>query len=100
MSGPAEFHGGLPRVTIRRSGRIRSVTQRVYRGFCAHNDGIPAAVARFQKVRGALESLFSRGEVSERRRENALKYIARFYAIIENEGELKAQVYDACRGGD
>ncbi|MCP5145889.1 MAG: hypothetical protein H6978_13860, partial [Gammaproteobacteria bacterium] len=52
--------------------RIRSVTQRVYRGFCAHNDGIPAAVARFREVRGPLESIFRQGEVSERRRENGL----------------------------
>ena len=77
--------------------RLRSVRQRLYRGYCITNSELDWAVQRFNEQRAAIEDAFS-AQPDERRRNRTLEYIADFYEIINDSGELEDEIIDACRG--
>lgn len=87
--------------TIEREFHERSglrVTQRVYRGFCTHNDRIPAAISIFNDMRPELERLFKNDELPDpKARQRALKYIASFYDTINNPRRMKSRILKDCR---
>ncbi len=77
---------------------IRSVTQRVFRGFCEHNRYLEAAIARFNEVRPEIEALFASPELpypKDRRR--ALRYVGEFYEIVNDSKKLERQIVGRCR---
>jgi hypothetical protein len=77
---------------------INSVKERVYRGFCAHNDYLPEAIALFNEVRPRLEELFSREDLPEpKHRKRALKYIGSFYETINNPLKVENRLLNRCR---
>ena len=77
---------------------IQRVTQRVYRGFCTHNDELPAAIAVFNEMRPKLEDLFSRdGLPNLKARKRALKYIDAFFDTINNPRKVKSRIIGKCR---
>ncbi len=78
--------------------RIRSVRQRVYRGYCRFNDEIDAAIERFNSARAAIESIIAEASVRERVQNRAQRYVAEFYAIINDPDERREQIVRACRG--
>ncbi len=78
--------------------RIRRVTQRVYRGFCLHNDRVPAAIAVFNERRPELEMLFNENELPDpKARQRAMKYITSFYDTINNHRKVESRILGACR---
>ncbi|MEJ2581382.1 MAG: hypothetical protein P8127_07070 [Acidobacteriota bacterium] len=77
---------------------IRHVTQRVYRGFCASNEYLPAAITLFNEKRPELERLFTNlGLPAAKARKRALKYIDSFYATINDPRKVKSRIIDRCR---
>ncbi len=77
---------------------IRSVTTRLYRGYCVHNDHIPGAVETLLARRDDIESALLLGDVSDRRRERAVRYLADSFAIISDPAQVQEELLDQCRG--
>ena len=78
--------------------QIQRVTQRVYRGYCTHNDELPAAIAVFNEMRPELEELFSQdGLPNPKVRKRALKYVAAFYDTINNPRKMESRILGECR---
>lgn len=77
---------------------IRSVRQRLYRGYCIHNDELGGAFDRFRAVRAEIETLLSAAAVRERTRARALRYIEDFYEILDSPEEREESIAGACRG--
>ncbi len=78
--------------------RIESVTERVYRGFCAHNDRLPGAIDRFNDRRPQLEALFADDALPDpKARAQALKYIGSFFDTINDPRILEKRVLRDCR---
>lgn len=77
---------------------IRSVTQRVYRGFCAFNHLLPEVISTFNQRWPELERIFSREELPDpKTRQRALKYIKSFYEIINNPRKVENKLLAECR---
>lgn len=78
--------------------KIRSVTERVYRGFCDHNDQLPEAIAYFNLRWPQLEELFSRGDLPDpKSRDRGLKYITSFYDTINSPQKVEKRILSRCR---
>ena len=78
--------------------KIRSVTDRLYRGFCLHNDQLPAAIEAFNEHRPEIEALFHREELPyPDARRIALKYLDGFYETINDPKKLKKRIIKNCR---
>ncbi|MGI9259728.1 MAG: hypothetical protein ACR2QQ_12915 [Gammaproteobacteria bacterium] len=77
---------------------IRRVTQRLFRGYCAHNDYVPAAVETLLEKRAAIEAAFGSLAVSESRRESALEFLVESFEIIGDPDQVQEELLDQCRG--
>ena len=77
---------------------IRSVRQRLYRGFCATNDHLVEAIGAFDAARPAIESLFNDPAIDDKARADALAYLRDSYAIIDDPGERQDEIIEHCRG--
>lgn len=77
---------------------IRSVRQRLYRGYCSSNSLLPAAIARFQATRVDLMALFENDQLlnsgSKRR---ARRYIDSYFDVLDDPKKLKKRLLDDCR---
>lgn len=77
---------------------IHRVTQRWYRGFCASNEFVPAALDIFNKKRPELERLFKDDELPDpKARKRAWKYIDEFYKTINNPTQVEKRILSTCR---
>ena len=78
--------------------KIQRVTQRVYRGYCSHNDEIPAAIAIFNEKRPELEELLNENVLpNPQARKRALKYIDSFYDTIKSPRKVESRIVSKCR---
>lgn len=77
--------------------RIRSVRQRVYRGFCRGNSQLTETIALFNKHRAGLEALFGGASSNKGANKSALVYVKSFYEIINDPGKRKKNILDECR---
>ena len=75
---------------------IRSVTQRLYRGYCSFNDEIAGAVAELNGQRDDLIRILDAEPLSERGRERAIEYLSRSFETINDPRELERQIYGRC----
>lgn len=79
--------------------RLRSVTQRLYRGFC-----VPPAVleATLAKYRANYEALLAIAGDTTHVRENdaadSVAYLEEFFDIIDDPRKLQREIIDDCRG--
>ena len=77
---------------------IRSVRQRLYRGFCVSNTRLPEAIERFQSKRSELVALFEDDpRLSSPARRETRKYLDSYFEILENPKKLKKRILDQCR---
>lgn len=77
---------------------VRNVRQRLYRGYCAHNDQLPATIALFQSRRDALNAVIaSETRLSDARRAAAQRYLDDFFEVIGNPQQVERQLVDRCR---
>ena len=77
---------------------IRSVRQRLYRGFCGGNAQLESTIALFNDKRSAIEDLFSSVPYGSSEDKAALKYLRSFYEIVNDSKEKQKQIIDRCRG--
>jgi len=78
--------------------RVSSVTQRLYRGFCAHNDELPAGLERFRAKREAIMDLFNTNELlTPGGKRNAVEFLEEFYTRLAEPGAVKRLLIDKCR---
>ena len=78
---------------------IRSVRERLYRGFCRTNEQLDRTVADFNAARPAIESMLGAAKLDARFRQRAMSYVAEFYEIINDPEERQAQIVERCREG-
>jgi len=102
IPAPYDFdHSGLvdaPYATPPEGIDARNVRQRIYRGYCIHNDQLPAAIELFQQRRAALSQIIaSETRLSENARRTARTYIDGFYEIISDPERLDRQIIRRCR---
>jgi hypothetical protein len=77
---------------------IQRVTQRIYRGYCWHNNKIAEAIEIFNARRPEIEALFNREDLpNQPARRRALKFVDSFFEIINNPKKLEKWVLGACR---
>ena len=78
--------------------KIRNVTVRLYRGFCFHNNQLPAAIEVFNDRRPQIEELFNREDLPyPEARAKALRYIGGFYDTINDPKKLNKKIIRNCR---
>jgi len=77
---------------------ISSVTIRLYRGFCSHNDALRDAIALFNQRRDDITAALISPELEKRKVKRSHKYVDKFYTIINDPDELYAQILNKCRG--
>ena len=77
---------------------IKSVRQRVYRGFCQPDSVLAPVLARF---RGAKDSMYAAvravPDLSERDARDVLEYFDEFYKILGNQGAVNREFVRGCR---
>jgi hypothetical protein len=78
---------------------VRSIRDRYYRGFCFHNDELPAALQRFQQQRPAIMKLFEDDELlTSKGNSTALNFLQGFYEKLDPPGGIEKWLIDKCRG--
>lgn len=77
---------------------IRSVRQRLYRGFCSSNAKLESTIALFNEQRSAIEELFIDSPTGATGNKAALKYLQSFFAIVNDPEKRQKQLLDRCRG--
>lgn len=75
---------------------LRSVRERLYRGFCLGNPYIDEAIASFNAARGAIERVLAQ-ELSSSARRVASDYLDESYEFVNSDRQR--QIVDRCRGG-
>jgi hypothetical protein len=77
---------------------VRSIQQRYYRGYCAHNDQLPGALDRFRAQRAAiLELLRDEPRLGNRSRARAIDYVEEFFSSIADPDHVRKRLVDRCR---
>jgi hypothetical protein len=75
---------------------IRSVRERLYRGFCATNGYLDETIAAFNAARPAIEALLDDQPLAPKAQAAAAAYLARSYEIINDEREKQRQILSRC----
>jgi hypothetical protein len=78
--------------------KIRSVNNRLYRGFCWQNDSLPDAMDIFRERRETITTALIPAEFSSSRQKRSKRFVDRFYKIIDDPKELQKRIVDKCRG--
>lgn len=77
----------------------RNVRDRLYRGYCIHNGALARNLQLFRDRREALLAIAGeRDYLSKRSARNSLRFIERFYRIIDSEGRREREILGACLG--
>jgi len=78
---------------------VRNIRQRLFRGFCSHNNSLSQAVARFNEKKTDILALFKdNSHLNNNIRKNAIAYIEDFYEIINDPKKFEKQIIGKCRG--
>lgn len=77
---------------------IRSVTQRLFRGFCRHNADLPAARGDLLGLRPAiLELLRAESRITPVRRRAVERYFEDFFAVLASDARFEREISAQCR---
>jgi hypothetical protein len=77
---------------------IKDVRQRLYRGFCVHNDGLAAARAEFLAQRKAIFDLIDgESRLTTKARREATRYVEAFYTTLNSEYGFASEFSGKCR---
>jgi hypothetical protein len=94
-SGLVNAHYASPQAEL----RLRSIRQRLYRGFCPFNSNLPQSVELFNEKKPDILALFeNNAHLTNRNRKSAISYIEDFYKIINNPKKFESLIIDKCRG--
>jgi hypothetical protein len=96
-SGVINAHYATPNPVL----RLRSVTQRLYRGYCEHNAELPRVLALFLERREALLALWREPPpgYDPARARRAVEYLEEFYREIQDPAKAFRALEEACRPG-
>lgn len=77
--------------------KIKSVTQRLYRGRCKHIGHLDRSVQAFQDERATIyQMLDEQQDLAAGTRKSLRKFIDRFYAVLDDPKRLKREINDRC----
>ena len=76
---------------------IRSIRQRLYRGFCGGNAQIGSTIETFNDNRAAIEDLFGSGRGGPSKNKATLKYLQGFYEIVNDPEKRQKKIIDTCQ---
>lgn len=78
---------------------VRNVRQRMYRGFCVHNDTVLPALEEFRAKRADFEALFQNEErLDKGQRSYSIKFLAGFYKDLASDADVSKELIGNCRG--
>jgi hypothetical protein len=93
-SGFVDAHYAVPNDFL----GIRAVTQRLYRGYCAHNDTMEQArqeyIAKEADIMGLISS---ESRLTERNAKTANKFIGDFFETIKSDKDYQKHIIGKCR---
>ncbi len=94
-SGLVDAHYAAPPDKL----RINSVRTRLYRGFCVHNETLPAALERFRNQKQNILALFADEEtLTSSGKSKAIRYLEGFYTALAKPGSVDKLLIRKCRG--
>ena len=77
--------------------KIRSVTQRLYRGRCTHTGNLSQSLQAFQDNRSAIYALIeSQPELTPKTRKSVLKFVDGFYDVIDDPKQVERRIETKC----
>ena len=93
-SGFVDAHYAVPNDFL----GIRSVTQRLYRGYCTHNDTLEQARQLYLAKEADLMGLISsESRLTERTAKTANKFIGQFFETLKDEKAYQKNIIGKCR---
>lgn len=77
---------------------IKKVTERLFRGFCRHNDALETVRREFLGHRQAIFSLLeNESRLNPRRRRTLVDYFESFYLTLESQSRFAREISGKCR---
>ncbi|HEU4564516.1 MAG TPA: hypothetical protein VFS05_07705 [Gemmatimonadaceae bacterium] len=78
--------------------KTRSVSERVYRGWCANNAELPKVLALFNEKKDAIYALYrSASWLDPKEVKRSLDYYDDFYETINDRARMEREIVKACR---
>ena len=78
--------------------KLRSVRERLYRGYCVEEEVFEAVLNDFRDERETLLALANEPKImGKRTAKRAVSYLEDFYKIIDNPKKLNREILEACR---
>lgn len=94
-SGLVNTHYAAPPAIL----KVRSVRDRLYRGFCRHNALVPEVLKEFRDLRPQFEAVLqNEPRLDERNRKDALRFVNGFYDVLKDEQDVTRRLTGSCRG--
>jgi len=94
-SGLVDAHYAVPPDGL----KIRNVRQRLFRGFCIHNETLPQAAELYREKKPDILALFENNtHLNDKTRNNTIRYIEDFYKVINDPKRFERAFIDKCRG--
>ena len=77
---------------------IKRLTQRLFRGYCDHNDLILGEIEHFQDMRSQIEDEIENfKDLPNPNKKKQLRFLEGFYKTIESERAQQKRLYNKCR---
>lgn len=77
---------------------LNSVTQRLYRGYCAHNEALPAARQKILDRKAEILAVFDSDErLNSRSKKRGQRFVERYFDILEDDYDFEREVVRKCR---
>lgn len=87
-----------PHAVPNRQFNLRNVQQRLYRGRCVNNEHLAATIELYRERRQMIEYVVEEAQpLTARTRKMVLKYIDKFYGVIESESKMQRALIKSCK---
>lgn len=94
VSGMVDAHYAVPNQAL----PIKKVTQRLFRGYCMHNNTLEAARQEFLAKEQAIYALVrNESRLTKRSSDAVVKYLAAYFEILRDQKKFGKQVIQKCR---
>ncbi|MBD3649471.1 MAG: hypothetical protein HUJ31_18920 [Pseudomonadales bacterium] len=99
MSGMVDAPYAMPPVALTKAYDLRSVRNRLYRGFCSPPELLTKTLSKFRERREEIYALVHTQELlKEKERRYLRRFIEDFYKDIEGERSIERNFVDRMRG--
>lgn len=94
-SGLVDSHYAAPPKKL----RVRTIKQRLFRGFCDHNESIPGVVEEFKRLKNDFAQLVEdQPRLDGKEKKKTQAYIDDFYEVLDSEKAMERRFTGSCRG--